>query len=133
MTIIEILNYKLEKLLDNKYSQVSNADKEFILAQAESKIQIYCHRSDIPKEAYYIWADMSIAILNNLEPSLFEDAKESELLDKIKSIQVGDTNLSLSEVDKKGSVTDDNDALLNSFSNQLKAFRKISGGCGVVT
>ena len=66
MKIEEILDYKLKKLLPYpKYSKVQDIDKKFVLAQAKSKIQAYCHRRDIPVEAYYIWADIAVEILKN--------------------------------------------------------------------
>ena len=78
MKIEEILDYKLKKLLTDKYNKVTDEDKKFILAQAKTKIQAYCHRRDIPKEAYYIWADIAIEILKNIDESLFKIDTMSE-------------------------------------------------------
>lgn len=137
MSINQILDYKLNKLVDpDKRSSVTQADKDFILAQAKTKIQIYCHRQDVPKEAYYIWADMAIEIFKRLEPGYFTAIKEAEMADKVASIKTGDTTVNLSQGSEGGSGginNGENDEVLDLFSNLLKNFRKLPGGCGHVT
>lgn len=131
MTLKEIFDYKLTKLIGaTKFATVEDVDKDFVLAQAQNKIQIYCHRRDIPKGAYYVWADMAIAILKEIDSSLFEDATIDDIEDKITSIKVGDTTLNISDTNKAGDATQDNDTILNEFSSQLKAFRKFASGQG---
>lgn len=138
MTIEEILDYKLKKLLTDKYTNVTEDDKKFILAQAKTKIQAYCHRRDIPKEAYYIWADIAIEILKNIDESLFkiDTMSEEELNKRVTSISTGDTSISIDsgntdDMINTGYQTNSNDdAILNSFAKQLQAFRKVAAGCG---
>lgn len=135
MRIEEILDYKLKKLLADKANSVGDEDKKFILAQAKVKIQTYCHRRDIPKEAYYIWADIAIEILKTLNKSLFEkEVSEEDLLNKITSVKAGDTSINVGEVntniDTGYRPNEADDAILNSFAKQLQAFRKLSCGCG---
>ena len=138
MTIEEILDYKLKKLLTDRYTNVTEDDKKFILAQAKTKIQAYCHRRDIPKEAYYIWADIAIEILKNIDESLFkiDTMSEKELNKRVTSISTGDTSISIDsgntdDMINTGYQTNSNDdAILNSFAKQLQAFRKVAAGCG---
>lgn len=133
MTINEILDYKLEKILGSEqYTNVNVQDKNFILAQAKSKIQTYCHRLDIPKEAYFIWADMAIVILKELNSSLFVVEAESDLMDRIKGVKSGDTTLDFSEnkEETKGLKYSYSDDILKGFAKQLQAFRKFSNGSG---
>ena len=138
MKIEEILDYKLKKLLTDKYNKVTDEDKKFILAQAKTKIQAYCHRRDIPKEAYYIWADIAIEILKNIDESLFkiDTMSEEELNKRVTSISTGDTSISIDsgntdDMINTGYQTNSNDdAILNSFAKQLQAFRKVAAGCG---
>lgn len=138
MTIEEILDYKLKKLLTDRYTNVTEDDKKFILAQAKTKIQAYCHRRDIPKEAYYIWADIAIEILKNIDESLFkiDTMSEEELNKRVTSISTGDTSISIDngntdDMINTGYQTNSNDdAILNSFAKQLQAFRKVAAGCG---
>ena len=138
MKIEEILDYKLKKLLTDKYNKVTDEDKKFILAQAKTKIQAYCHRRDIPKEAYYIWVDIAIEILKNIDESLFkiDTMSEEELNKRVTSISTGDTSISIDsgntdDMINTGYQTNSNDdAILNSFAKQLQAFRKVAAGCG---
>lgn len=138
MKIEEILDYKLKKLLTDRYTNVTEDDKKFILAQAKTKIQAYCHRRDIPKEAYYIWADIAIEILKNIDESLFkiDTMSEEELNKRVTSISTGDTSISIDsgntdDMINTGYQTNSNDdAILNSFAKQLQAFRKVAAGCG---
>lgn len=138
MTIEEILDYKLKKLLTDRYTNVTEDDKKFILAQAKTKIQAYCHRRDIPKEAYYIWSDIAIEILKNIDESLFkiDTMSEEELNKRVTSISTGDTSISIDsgntdDMINTGYQTNSNDdAILNSFAKQLQAFRKVAAGCG---
>lgn len=141
MKVEEILDYKLKKLLSSdSYGKVSAEDKQFILAQAKSKIQAYCHRTDMPKSIYYIWADMAIEFLKILNSSLFkvDVTSEEELGKRITSVKAGDTTISLdsgstSDSIDTGYVPTSEDDILNSFSDQLKQFRKVAAGCGDTT
>lgn len=134
----KILGYKLKKLLGDKATSVTDEDKEFILAQAKSKIQAYCHRSDMPKAIYYIWVDMSIEILKTIDSKLFEkdSMSEEELVKRVTSIKAGDTTIAVGAgntddtIDTGYTPTADDDAILNSFAKQLMAFRKFAAGCG---
>lgn len=137
MTIEDIIQYKLEKILGKeKYTLVTDNDIKYILAQAKIKIQTYCHRLDIPQEAYYVWADMAIDILKNSDPSIFNKDETDEQIDKrINSIKTGDTTISLnssSTVEAKGgnNGSGGQDELLLSYWNQLQSFRKFPKGCG---
>lgn len=138
MKVEEILDYKLKKLLTDKYTSVTEDDKKFILAQAKTKIQAYCHRRDIPKEAYYIWADIAIEILKNIDESLFkiDTMSEEELSKRVTSIKSGDTTISVDSgnandtLDTGYKTNSNDDAILNSFAKQLQAFRKVAAGCG---
>lgn len=138
MKIEEILDYKLKKLLGEKYSKVTNDDKKFILAQAKTKIQAYCHRRDMPKDIYYIWADIAIEVLKNIDESLFkiDTMSEEELNKRVTSIKAGDTTISIDSgntndtIDTGYKTNGNDDAILNSFAKQLQAFRKIAAGCG---
>ena len=135
MTIEQILDYKLSKLLSSEnYNLVTLLDKNFVLAQAKTKIQSYCHRIDIPVEAFYVWADMAIEILKGLNNSLFTKATTEELMDRVTSVKAGDTTLSFSEL-KEGPKEESNsvgDSMLDAFSKQLQVFRKFpkGNGCG---
>ena len=138
MKIEEILDYKLKKLLPYpKYSKIQDIDKEFVLAQAKSQIQAYCHRRDIPVEAYYIWADMAICVYKLLDPSLFADVIDSDLAKKLNQIKVGDTTLQLSTSsgnnegnNANGFDNNGQDMYLDMFRGQLQSFRKVSDGSG---
>lgn len=138
MKVEEILDYKLKKLLADKYTSVTADDKKFILAQAKTKIQAYCHRKDIPKEAYYIWADIAIEILKNIDESLFkiDTMSEEELNKRVTSIKSGDTTITVDSgnandtLDTGYKTNSNDDAILNSFAKQLQAFRKVAAGCG---
>ena len=136
MKIEEILDYKLKKLLGPNAIKVTEDDKKFILAQAKSKIQAYCHRKDMPKGIYYIWADIAIEVLKSVDSNLFKkDAmNEEELTKRIKSISTGDTSITIGDADNMidtGYDTNGDDvAIMNSFAKQLQAFRKFAAGCG---
>lgn len=139
MKIEEILDYKLKKLLtDENYKQVSDEDKKFVLAQAKVKIQAYCHRKDMPKAIYYIWADIAIEILKTIDSKLFEkdSMSEEELLKRVTSVKAGDTTIAVGAgstddtVDTGYKPNANDDAILNSFAKQLQAFRKVAAGCG---
>lgn len=139
MKVEEILDYKLKKLLGPNALKVLQEDKEFILAQAKSKIQAYCHRRDIPKEAYYVWADIAIEILKNVDGSLFKKdiTSEEELAKRVTSISTGDTSISLDSggySDKIDTGYDtsnvDDIAIFGTFAKQLQVFRKFAAGCG---
>lgn len=139
MKIEEILDYKLKKLLPYpKYSKIQDIDKKFVLAQAKSKIQAYCHRRDIPVEAYYIWADIAVEILKNNDESLFkvDTMSEEELVKRVTSISTGDTNISIDSgntndtIDTGYKANSNDDAIIGSFARQLQSFRKFPAGCG---
>lgn len=138
MKIEEILDYKLKKLLGDKADQVTADDKKFILAQAKSKIQAYCHRKDMPSDIYYIWADIAIEMLKNLDGSLFEkdSMSEEEVIKRVTSIKAGDTTISVDAGTGDDSISTgyipnaDDDAIIGSFAKQLQAFRKFAAGCG---
>ena len=125
----KILDYKLKKLLGDKATSVTDEDKEFILAQAKSKIQAYCHRLDMPKPIYYIWVDMAIEILKINDSKLFEkdSMSEEEMSKRVTSVKAGSTD---DTIDTGYNPNANDDALLNSFAKQLMAFRKFPGGCG---
>lgn len=140
MKVMEIFDFKLKKLIsEEKFNTINNEEKEYILAYAKSKIMVYCHRRDIPKEAYYVWADIAIELLKNIDKPLFEvdTTSEEELAKRITSVRAGDTTIAIDagsgsdEIDTgyKDNVSDD--AILTSFAKQLQAFRKIPAGCGV--
>lgn len=132
MTIEQILDYKLKKLIgEEKFSTVTQDDKNFILAQAKNKIQNYCHRVDIPTAAYYVWADMAIEMLKDLDGSLFISQEEADLMERVTSVKAGDTTISF----ESGSGENDSnkveaDSVLSKFSTQLQSFRKFPKGCG---
>lgn len=132
--ILNILNYKLRKLLSNeKYQTITDEDRKFILAQAKAKILSYCHRTNIPEDAYYIWADMAICEYKLLDPSLFADVIDSDLAKKLNQIKVGDTTLQLSTSSGNNANGFDNngqDMYLDMFRGQLQSFRKVSDGSG---
>lgn len=141
MTIKDILTYKLNKVIVDKGTEelptVTEEDKDFILAQAQAKIQTYCHRLDIPEQAYYVWADMAIDILRLQEPSLFLPIDTEDTINqKVKSISIGDTSVSLGDRDLSGvsrsgdSGSGSYDEILKSYTGQLQTFRKIARGCG---
>jgi hypothetical protein len=139
MKIEEILDYKLKKLLGANAIKVNEADKKFVLAQAKTKIQAYCHRRDMPKGIYYIWADIAIEILKNVDGSLFKKdiTTEEELAKRVTSIKTGDTNISLDTggySDKIDTGYDTNNvddiAIFGTFAKQLQVFRKFAAGCG---
>jgi hypothetical protein len=136
--ILNILNYKLRKLLSNeKYQTITDEDRKFILAQAKAKILSYCHRTDIPEDAYYIWADMAICEYKLLDPSLFADVIDSDLAKKLNMIQVGDTKVQVSASSSNNEGNNANgfdnngqDMYLDMFRGQLQSFRKVSDGSG---
>lgn len=138
MKIEEILDYKLKKLLKEKASEVTADDKKFILAQAKSKIQAYCHRMDMPKAIYYIWADIAIEMLKNLDGSLFEkdSMSDEEVIKRVTSIKTGDTTIAVDAGNTDDSIStgytpnSDDDAIIGSFAKQLQSFRKFAAGCG---
>lgn len=138
MKVEEILDYKLKKLLGEKYKDVTADDKKFILAQAKSKIQAYCHRKDMPKDIYYIWADIAIEMLKNISGSLFEkdSMSDEEVIKRVTSIKTGDTTISVDagntddSIDTGYSPNSNDDAIIGSFAKQLQAFRKFAAGCG---
>lgn len=139
MKIEEILDYKLKKLLtDDNYKLVTDEDKKFILAQAKVKIQAYCHRKDMPKAIYYIWADIAIEVLKTIDSKLFkkDSMSEEELLNRVTSVKAGDTTIAVNAgstddtIDTGYKPNSNDDAILNSFAKQLQAFRKVAAGCG---
>ena len=68
-------------------NNITDEDRKFILAQAKAKILSYCHRTNIPQDAYYIWADMAICEYKLLDPSLFADVIDSDLAKKLNQIK----------------------------------------------
>ena len=135
--ILNIFNYKFRKLLSNeKYKTIQDEDRTFILAQAKAKILSYCHRTNIPEDAYYIWADMAICEYELLDPSLFADVIDSDLAKKLNQIKVGDTTLQLSTSsgnegnNANGFDNNGQDMYLDMFRGQLQSFRKVSDGSG---
>ena len=135
MTVEQILNYKLSKALTTeKYNTVTAEDKNFILAQAKTKIQSYCHRIDIPEEAFYVWADMAIELLKGIDKTLFEVENNKDLMDKVTGVKVGDTSLTIAKDSEDNSSNNDldTDAILVAFRKQLQNFRKFSSGNGSV-
>lgn len=139
MKVEEILDYKLKKLFPtDKYEKITKEDKEFILAQAKVKIQEYCHRRDMPKAIYYLWADIAIEILKAVDSSLFKKdiTTDEELSKRVTSIKAGDSSISIeaageSDIIDTGYNTNGDDAMiLTSFAKQLQAFRKVAAGCG---
>ena len=140
MKVIEIFDFKLKKLIgEEKFKKIDDEEKEYILAYAKSKIMTYWHRQDIPNEAYYVWADIAIELLKNIDKPLFEvdTTSEEQLAKRITSVRAGDTTIAIDagsgsdEIDTgyKNNVSDD--AIITSFAKQLQAFRKIPSGCGV--
>lgn len=139
MKVEEILDYKLKKLFPTeKYNKITKEDKEFILAQAKTKIQAYCHRRDMPKDIYYIWADIAIEVLKSVDSSLFkiDTMSEEELNKRVTSIKTGDTTISVDSgnsndtIDTGYKTNGEDVAIINSFARQLQAFRKFAAGCG---
>lgn len=139
MKVEEILDYKLKKLLGPNAQKITKEDKEFILAQAKTKIQAYCHRKDMPQGIYYIWVDIAIEILKNVDGSLFKKdiTSEEELSKRITSISTGDTSISLDsggysdKIDTGYDTSNGDDvAIFGTFAKQLQVFRKIPSGCG---
>lgn len=138
MKIEEILDYKLKKLLGERFVLVTAEDKKFILAQAKTKIQAYCHRKDMPKDIYYIWADIAIEVLKGVDESLFkiDTMSEEELMKRVSSIKTGDTSISIGSGNTDSTIntgykTNGNDeAIIGCFTKQLQAFRKFPSGCG---
>lgn len=140
MKVIEIFDFKLKKLIDEeKFNKIDDEEKEYILAYAKSKIMAYCHRQDIPNEAYYLWADIAIELLKNIDKPLFEldTTSEEELAKRITSVRAGDTTIAIDagsksdEVDTGYKANAADEAILTSFAKQLQAFRKFPAGCGV--
>lgn len=138
MKVEEILDYKLRKLFKANAERVTAEDKKFILAQAKTKIQAYCHRKDMPKAIYYIWVDIAIEVLKSVDISLFkiDTMSEEELSKRITSIKAGDTTIGLDSgninniIDTGYDTEGDDAAIINSFAKQLQAFRKVNAGCG---
>ena len=139
MKVEEILDYRLKKLFPKeKYDKITKEDKEFILAQAKSKIQAYCHRKDMPQGIYYIWVDIAIEVLKGVDGSLFkiDITSEEELAKRVTSISTGDSSISIesagnqSMIDTGYNTNGDDVAIINSFARQLQAFRKFAAGCG---
>ena len=138
MKVEEILDYKLRKLFKADVEKITQDDRKFILAQAKTKIQAYCHRRDMPKEIYYIWVDIAIEILKNVNGSLFKKdiTSEEELAKRVTSIQAGDTNISLDtgdysdKIDTGYDTNGDDVAIFGTFSKQLQLFRKPAAGNG---
>ena len=140
MKVIEIFDFKLKKLIgEEKFNKIGDEEKEYILAYAKSKIMAYCHRQDIPNEAYYLWADIAIELLKNIDKPLFEvdTTSEEELAKRITSVRAGDTTIAIDagsksdEVDTGYKANAADEAILTSFAKQLQAFRKFPAGCGV--
>ena len=140
MKVIEIFDFKLKKLIgEEKFNKIDDEEKEYILAYAKSKIMAYCHRQDIPNEAYYLWADIAIELLKNIDKLLFEvdTTSEEELAKRITSVKAGDTTIAIDagsksdEVDTGYKANAADEAILTSFAKQLQAFRKFPAGCGV--
>ena len=100
------------------------------------QIQSYCHRTDIPKGMYYLWADMAIEHLKVIDKTLFQIdvTSEEELNKRITSVKAGDTTINIDSTDDtidtgyEPNVVDKN--ILNSFVSQLQSWRKVSAGCG---
>ena len=137
MKIEEIIKFKLSKLLPiEKYSQVTDKDIEYVLARAKMQIKSYCHRTDIPKGMYYLWADMAIEYLKVIDKPLFQiDVTSDEELNKrITSVKAGDTTINIDSTDDVIDTGYDSNAadknILNSFVGQLQSWRKVSAGCG---
>lgn len=138
MKIEEILDYKLKKLLGPNAIKVQEADKKFILAQAKTKIQAYCHRRDMPSAIYYIWADIAIEVLKSVDSSLFkiDTMSEEELVKRVTSIKAGDTTINVDSgnandtIDTGYNTNGEDAAIITSFARQLQAFRKVAAGCG---
>lgn len=137
MKIEEIIKFKLSKLLPSeKYTQVTDKDIEYVLARAKMQIQSYCHRTDIPKGMYYLWADMAIEHLKVIDKTLFQIdvTSEEELNKRITSVKAGDTTINIDSTDDtidtgyEPNAVDKN--ILNSFVSQLQSWRKVSAGCG---
>lgn len=139
MKVEEILDYKLKKLFsEDKLKKITEEDKKFILAQAKTKIQAYCHRKDMPKAINYIWADIAIEVLKSVDSSLFkiDTMSEEELQKRVTSIKAGDTTINVDSgntndtIDTGYKTNGDDAAIINSFAKQLQAFRKVAAGCG---
>ena len=139
MEVEEIIKYKLSKLLsEDNYKKVTDKDIKYVLARAKMQIQSYCHRTDMPKGIYYLWADMAIEILKTIDKSLFEidTASEEELAKRVTSVKAGDTTINIEagnsddmiDTGYEPNAIDKN--ILNSFVGQLQSWRKIPAGCG---
>lgn len=140
MNVMEIFDFKLKKLIgEEKFNKIDVEEKEYILAYAKSKIMAYCHRQDIPKEAYYVWVDIAIELLKNIDKPLFkiDTTSEEELAKRITSVKAGDTTIAIDagsksdEIDTGYKANEADEAILTSFAKQLQAFRKFPAGCGV--
>lgn len=139
MKVEEILEYKLKKLFNTeKYNKITKDDKEFILAQAKTKIQAYCHRKDMPKAINFLWADIAIEVLKSVDSSLFkiDVMSDEELTKRVTSIKAGDTTISVDSgnandtIDTGYDTNGEDAAIITSFARQLQSFRKVSAGCG---
>ena len=139
MEVEEIIKYKLSKLLsEDNYKKVTDKDIKYVLARAKMQIQSYCHRTDMPKGIYYLWADMAIEILKTIDKSLFEidTTSEEELAKRVTSVKAGDTTINIEagnsddmiDTGYEPNAIDKN--ILNSFVGQLQSWRKIPAGCG---
>lgn len=139
MKVEEIIRYKLSKILPSEsYNKITQEDIDYVLARAKMQIQSYCHRTDMPKGIYYLWADMAIEILKTLDNALFQKdtTSEEELAKRITSVKAGDTTINVEagnsddEIDTgyEPNAVDKN--ILNSFVGQLQSWRKVSAGCG---
>ena len=139
MKVEEILDYKLKKLFPKeKYDKITKEDKEFILAQAKTKIQAYCHRKDMPSAINYLWADIAIEVLKSVDSSLFkiDTMSEEELSKRVTSIKAGDTTITVDSgnandtIDTGYKTNGEDEAIITSFAKQLQHFRKVAAGCG---
>ena len=139
MKIRDIFSFKLKKLIgEDKFKNIDDEEIEYILAYAKSKIQAYCHRKDMPKEIYYIWSDIAIELLKEIDKPLFEKdtTSEEELAKRVTSIKAGDTTINVEagsgsdEIDTGYKYNTTDDYIIGSFAKQLRSFRKFPAGCG---
>ena len=85
MKIKDIFSFKLKKLIgEDKFKNIDDEEIEYILAYAKSKIQAYCHRKDMPEEIYYIWSDIAIELLKEIDKSNPEFAEAKRLVEFLK-------------------------------------------------
>lgn len=132
MKIGDILDYKLKKVMSAEdFAKLADEDKNFALAQAKTVIQNYCHRVDIPYQLYYIWADMAIDVIRQLNPSLFSTEDEMDALGKVASVHDGDTTINFSTSNNDPDTLQEiANNLVTNWSTQLKSWRKVPRGCG---